>query len=151
MKYVEALESYTPGPEDLSVFLAGSITDAPDWQTDLVGMLADVDVTLLNPRRKNFPMDDPAAAEAQIKWEFEHLRKADAIVFWFAKETLAPITLFELGTWLMSGKPLFIGVHPEYQRRHDVEIQTKLAKAGRLKVFHNLDDLAKQVRIFADV
>lgn len=56
------------------------------------------------------------------------LRDADAILFWFPCETLCPITLYELGAWSMSDKPLFVGVHPAYQRRQDVEIQTRLAR-----------------------
>jgi hypothetical protein len=34
-----------------AVFLAGGITGCPDWQAELVRMLADVPVALLNPRR----------------------------------------------------------------------------------------------------
>ncbi len=44
-------------------------------------MLSDTDWVLLNPRRKNFPRHDPAAAEQQIKWEYNHLRVAPAILF----------------------------------------------------------------------
>jgi hypothetical protein len=149
MRYIEALEVYEPTPDELAVFLGGGITGCPDWQAEIVAKLSDVEsLTLLNPRRANFPINDPSASEAQIKWEFEHLRKADAILFWFPKETLCPITLFELGAWLMSGKQLFVGVHPDYARRQDIEVQTKLAKAGRLKIFYSLDDLATQVRLY---
>ena len=149
MKYIEALEVYEPSDNEIAVFLGGGITGCPDWQADMVKLLSDVDVTLLNPRRANFPIHDPSASEAQIKWEFEHLRKADAIMFWFPCETLCPITLFELGVWMMSGKQLFIGVHPQYARRRDVEVQTKLAKAGRIKIYYTLEDVAQQIRLYA--
>ncbi len=150
MKYVEAVETYDHSTDPgLSIFLAGAITGAPDWQSEVVAKLSnEIGLTLLNPRRKHFPIEDPKAAEAQIKWEFEHLRKADAILFWFPKEALAPIALFELGVWLMSGKPLFIGVEPGYVRGLDVHVQVRLAKAGRLKVFESLDELVVQAREF---
>ncbi len=124
--YVEAPQEYEgPGP---SVFVAGTITGAPDWQQDIARFLRDEEVALLNPRRANFPIGDPKAAPAQIAWEHRHLRRADAILFWFARETLAPIVLYELGAWSMTPKPIFVGAHPEYPRRQDVEIQTALAR-----------------------
>jgi hypothetical protein len=107
--------------------------------------LADLPLTILNPRRRNFPMNDPTAAAAQIAWEHRHLRKAGAVLFWFPSETLCPITLYELGAWSMSAKPLFVGTHPDYQRRLDVEIQTRLARP-EVRVVSSLNDLAQQVR-----
>jgi Nucleoside 2-deoxyribosyltransferase like len=108
-------------------------------------LLADESVALLNPRRANFPIGDPSAAMKQIEWEHRHLRMADAILFWFPSETLCPIALYELGAWSMTTKPLFVGVHPEYQRRQDVEIQTRLARPD-VAVTHNLSDLATAVK-----
>jgi hypothetical protein len=45
----------------------------------------------------------------------------------------------------MSQKPLFVGTHPDYQRRLDVEIQTRLARP-EVWVVDALDDLVGQVR-----
>jgi hypothetical protein len=93
--YVEAPTEYDgPGP---SLFLAGGISGTHDWQAEVVERLADLPLVLLNPRRRNFPMDGPSAAEGQIAWEFRHLRRATAVLFWFPPETLCPIALFELG------------------------------------------------------
>ncbi len=127
------------------VFLAGSITDAPDWQADAIEALKDLDVVLLNPRRANFPMDDPTAAEAQITWEHEMLREADAILFWFSKDSLGPIVLYELGCWTVyqqneGVKPLFIGVEAGYKRSQDVVIQTRLVRGADEPVWSTLDD-----------
>lgn len=139
MRYIESPEIYESGGK--SIFLAGGITNCPDWQQDIVSMLRDTDLTLLNPRRENFPIHDPNAALAQITWEYEHLRKANAILFWFPRETLCPIVLYELGAWNMTKKPIFVGVHPEYKRRPDVEIQTQLARPS-IEVVYSLQDLA---------
>ena len=96
MHYVEALTEYEPGHLP-AVFLAGGITACSGWQQEIVAHLHDLPVVILNPRRANFPIDDPTAAPQQIEWEHRHLRKADAIAFWFPCETLCPITLYELG------------------------------------------------------
>src|SRR5262245_29154008 len=141
--YVEAPAEFTGrGP---SLFLAGGITGCPDWQREAMTALADLPVTLLNPRRPTFPIDDPAAGPAQVEWEHRHLRRASAILFWFTQETLCPIALYELGAWSMTDRPLFVGVHPQYARRADVEIQTRLARPD-VQVVLTLGELFGQVR-----
>ena len=147
MHYVEALDEYVfpPSYDNKSLFLAGGITGCPDWQAEMVEKLSDTDLTLLNPRRKDFPVDDPNAAKEQITWEWHHLDKAKAISFWFAKETVQPIVLFELGKWITQMKMLFIGIHPDYPRRQDVEIQTRLETIG-IKIVYSLEDLAVQIK-----
>lgn len=86
----------------------------------------------------------------------------------FPKETLCPITLYELGTWSIlsqrTGTKIFIGCHKEYLRRvpilsstiivplysekmivqDDVVIQTELSGLSATVVF-TLEDLADQV------
>lgn len=142
MKYIESPEIYKGKKK--SLFLAGGITNCPDWQELMRKALIDTDIVLLNPRRYNFPIGDPNAAEAQIKWEFAHLRKASMILFWFPKETLCPIVLYELGSWSITDKKLFVGVHPEYKRRQDVEIQTRLIRP-EIKIVYDLGSLSEQV------
>lgn len=143
MRYFEAPQEYTT--ERKSIFLAGGITGCPDWQQEVTQALEDLDVAFLNPRRKSFPIDDPTAAEGQIKWEFGHLRKATAILFWFPKDTLCPIVLYELGAWSMTNKPIFVGVEPGYQREPDVVIQTGLVRPT-IQVVHSLSALCTQIR-----
>jgi hypothetical protein len=147
MTYIEAPDEYE-GPHP-SLFLAGGISGTHDWQAELVERLADLPLVLLNPRRRNFPMDDPTAAEGQIAWEFRHLRRATGVVFWFPPETLCPIALFELGGRTMAGEqPLFVGTHPNYRRRLDVEVQLKLARP-EVALAPDIAQLAEQVRAWA--
>lgn len=159
MQYIECpnLEA----PKHPSVFLAGGITDCPDWQSDIVKLIKDIDdndlisldkrekrlqhsITIFNPRRKQFPIDDPKSASEQIYWEYLMLIDADFISFWFPRETLCPIVLFELGNWLSSRKPIVIGIDPDYKRKLDVEIQTKLARTN-IKICYSIVELAKQI------
>ena len=144
MQYIEAPHTYRDSWK--SLFLAGGITNCPNWQADIVKMLEDTSLVLLNPRQANFNISDPLAADLQIEWEHDHLIKATAILFWFPRETLCPIVLYELGAWSMTDKPIFIGAHPDYSRRVDVVIQTKLVRPD-VVVVDSIADLANQVRV----
>ena len=144
MEYIESPSVYIRKSEQKAIFLAGGITNCPNWQVEIVVLLKEHKITILNPRRKNFPIDDPNASRDQIRWEFNHLRKADVILFWFPKESICPIALYELGAWCMTDKTLFIGVHEDYKRRIDIEEQTLLVRPG-IKIVYSLAILAKQI------
>lgn len=139
--------TYMPRPSSAGkrVFLAGGITNCPDWQKEMINHLKDTSLLLYNPRRDDFDVKVPDAAQIQIQWEFDHLRKAQAILFWFPSETMCPIVLFELGAWSMTDKPIFVGCHPSYQRRYDVVMQMRLARPD-VKVVQSVVELASQVK-----
>lgn len=146
MRYVEAPTCFDANGRAL--FLAGGITGCPDWQQELAMRLSSLEITLLNPRRRAFdPAAPPATAVEQIEWEHHHLRRADAIAFWFPAESICPIALFELGAWSASDKPLFVGAAPSYPRRLDVVEQLRLARPD-VEVVPTLDELAAQVADF---
>lgn len=131
--YLEAPNRLSPGTIkdwQRTVFLAGSITGAVDWQQEAKEMLSPY-FNVFNPRRANYPHFDPAKEREQILWEHDHLELAPIIVFYFAPETLAPITLYELGKILATlpykpYKKAYIAIHPDYKRKNDVIIQTEL-------------------------
>lgn len=133
-----------------SVFLAGGISNCPRWHDIILTRLREQSLesganwTVLNPRRDNFPANESEAAREQIEWEFEALKKADIIQFWFPKETLCPITLFELGRWIASEKTVIVGTHPDYARRFDVEVQCDLARPGTT-IHSTLKDLGNEI------
>jgi hypothetical protein len=148
MRYIEAINNWDG--IGMSLFMGGGISNCANWQLEMRDRLADVkpvkgEFVVINPRRADFPMNDPAAAEEQIKWEHDYLIRTDAVLFWFAPETLCPITLFELGTFVRTDIPVFVGVDPRYQRKQDVEIQLKLYRPD-IKVVYSLEDLAEQVK-----
>ena len=115
-----------------TVFLAGGITNCPDWQEEVIQFLSEYDNgIILNPRRKDFPIDDPDAALEQITWEFNALNKCDIFSMWFsAGESVQPICMYELGRHLIlkSAGRIALGVEPGYKRSQDVYIQTRLAR-----------------------
>lgn len=135
--------------KNIKLFLAGGITNCPDWQNEIIEAIKSRNIlTIYNPRRKVFPIDDANLSDQQISWEFEHLYKSDIISFWFSKGSLNPIVLFELGKYGLSPigktKTILIGIDPEYQRKEDVEIQTKLENS-HIKIVYSLNDLASQI------
>lgn len=129
------------------VFLAGGITDCPDWQQIVRKGLHNPYWILLNPRRKNFPVHDPNATREQVTWEYNMLNSADLITFWFAKETIQPIVLFELGRFVNTKKDILIGIHPEYPRKQDVEIQTELARPD-FQFVNSLEEHIRQIGVY---
>jgi Nucleoside 2-deoxyribosyltransferase like len=145
MKYIQCPTEANPQNLEPTLFLAGGISSCPDWQSELTAKLECTNWTILNPRRNDFDAGDSSLAESQIEWEFRHLRLATSIAFWFPSETLCPITLYELGAWSMTDKPLFLGVDPKYQRFLDVKIQTKLARPD-VVILESLTDLASALQ-----
>jgi hypothetical protein len=141
MKYIQL----HPQANEAVLFLAGGISNCPDWQSILAAQLETTHWTLLNPRHADFDSSNTSLAEAQILWEHEHLRLASAIAFWFPSQTLCPITLYELGAWSMTQKPLFVGTHPDYARRLDVMVQTRLVRP-EIQVTDSLEALAAHIR-----
>jgi hypothetical protein len=137
-----------PDPDTRSLFVAGGISNCPDWQRELISSLtaSHVGADLFNPRREDYP-DRETEAIRQIEWEFNALNQADAVLFWFPKETLCPITLLELGRFTHDKKTIFVGTHPEYQRKLDVITQLRLARP-EIEVVHSLESLAGQILVW---
>jgi hypothetical protein len=128
------------------LFLAGGITGTEDWQSLVRDLLRDLPIIMLNPRRSSFDLSKREESVRQIEWEYRQLRKSDECLFYFPPTSVCPITLFELGSQLgMAGKRIFIGTHPDYSRRMDVEIQTSLIRP-EIKVASGLSELIDQVR-----
>jgi len=98
---------------------------------------------VFNPRRDKKPEDEEGIRE-QITWEYNMLRQADLVSFWFSSETEAPITLFELGVHTALNKPVVIGMDPKYPRRFDVEVQMGLDRPD-IKIVYSLEDLSASI------
>lgn len=147
MKIIEAINDIVIYPEERTIFLAGGISNCPEWQYEMYPLLDAKYRTILNPRRRDFDVGNTDENERQIYWEHRHMKLAKEILFWFPKETDCPITLFELGYWLHSRKPIYIGMDPKYSRKDDVMIQTRLIRPEIEKnIAWSLEELAENVR-----
>ena len=92
MKVITSPEVYHPSDDEVSVFLAGGITNCYDWQSEVIAFLQKYNddfhgrldkLVIYNPRRLTFPIDDPSAAQEQIEWEFKNLEKMDIFSMMF--------------------------------------------------------------------
>jgi len=142
-----------------TVFLAGGISGTENWQRNIAKrFLKESDLFVINPRREEGLMTTGDEASLQIEWEFKALRQSTFVMFWFPSQTVCPIALLELGTFLARGRNesfstlcrptegsswpyVYAGCHPDYSRRFDLEQQTKLYDP-RIKIKYDLDELA---------
>ena len=127
---IKAPGDYSAYSDKKAVFLAGSIEmgKAVDWQAQVSEALSDQDVALLNPRRDDWDssweqsINHPQFRE-QVEWELNALERADIIIMYFDPETMAPITLMELGLHAKSSPEKLIVCCPEgYWRKGNVDI-----------------------------
>jgi hypothetical protein len=110
------------------VFLAGSIEmgSADDWQSQVIAALADLDVVILNPRRRQWDatwvqsIDNPPFRE-QVEWELRGLEEATVVALYFAPATRAPVSLLELGLVARSGRAI-VGCPDGYWRKGNVDV-----------------------------
>lgn len=152
MQYIEAPHNVNIFHSKKSVFLGGGISGCYNWQTPLTaGIYAKMGskpFTVVNPKRNNFDLNKKEESSIQIKWEYKYLRLCAINLFWFPKETLCPITLFELGSALermkSKGTQILIGVEPGYARAFDIEEQVNLAFCND-RIATTLEELQEQL------
>lgn len=133
-----------------SVFLAGSIDmgQAVDWQQLLCEKLtaANWQGCVLNPRRPDWDNTWEQSIENepfrhQVEWELEGLEQATLIVFYFAPESKAPITLLELGLHARTGKCIVCCVEG-FWRKGNVDI---VCQKYQIPQVNQLDELIEAI------
>ena len=113
-----------------SVFLAGTIDNGNslNWQDKTIIELINLGVKNLevfNPRREHWnPNPTKEEMEKQIKWEQEHLDKANVIVMVLLDDSKSPISLLELGLYAKSNK-LIVFCTPNFYRWDNVRLTCK--------------------------
>ena len=123
------------------IFLAGGVTYSPNWQKEALKMLAGTDLIVANPRRDEIISAVGDTARQQITWEFDNLKSAKVILFWFPNaETI--ITFLELGKELVRKSNIVVGVDPDYNRRFDIETQVHL-ELPRAVIYTTLDETVR--------
>lgn len=144
-----------------SLFLAGSIENgiAEKWQNKVIQSLSDRDLDIFNPRRENWNSEikqDISCEEFvdQVDWEQFYIMISKNVLFYFAPDTKAPITLLEFGQVLGYNhmkdfhQNIFVCCPPGYWRRGNVEFLAKYSLAGspKLKWSESLDELISQLK-----
>lgn len=156
MRVITAPDIYIPKEDDICCFLAGGITNCPNWQKEVIDDLDnrcdlfEDNIVLFNPRRENFPIGDKSAAYKQIEWEFDQLERMDIFSMYFSSgDSDQPICMYELGRNILRiqmrfptdwEKRIIITADKDYRRYQDVMIQTELATKGKIFVYDNIYD-----------
>lgn len=147
MKEFKAPNRYSIGSRP-SLFLAGSIEmgKAINWQKTVCAALEDEDVVILNPRRDHWDstwVQRIANKEftKQVNWELDALERASVILFYFAPETMSPITLLELG--LHKDKKIFVCCPDGYWRKGNIEV---VCKRFKIPLFNSIEPMLNRVR-----
>ena len=143
-----------PTPLELSeceqtLFLAGSIEMglAAPWQTEVERELADLPITILNPRRAEWDeswkqsIKDPQF-RVQVEWEADGLERSSLIAMYFSPATKSPITLLELGLFARSGK-ILVCCPDGFWRKGNVEF---ICDRFQIPLVTELFDLVQMVR-----
>ena len=126
-----------------SIFLAGSIENgsAEDWQQKVIDSLSDLDIAIINPRRKDWDSSWEQSITngyfvEQVNWELDSLSEVDTILFYFQSGTVSPISLMELGLHINSDRNLVVCCPEGYFRKGNIDI---LCQRNNIPVFTDLD------------
>ena len=125
-----------------SIFLAGTIDneDSLNWQDKVIIELINLGVSceIFNPRREHWnPNPSKKEMEKQIKWEQEHLDKADIIVMVLLDDSKSPISLLELGLYANTNK-LIVFCTDKFYRYDNVKLTCKKYNIELVQDLHPL-------------
>jgi hypothetical protein len=143
---------YPPAPVTTtkpSVILFGNIDKGSgvDWRDELASALSNFPISIINPDRKDWnsswveDISFPKFKE-QVEWEMEYAQVADIIVFHFAPDTLAPVSLLELGMYCGTGRVL-VCCQPEFKKRGNVQM---VCAKYSITLLESLDALVEELR-----
>lgn len=133
------------------IFLAGPIQGAKDWQSTAIDLLKDQDCIIANPRREWFE-HSTEEYNNQINWEHSHLKQADVVLFWLAREDIhncarsyAQTTRFELGWMFGVDKKIIVGIEDGFTGAS--YIQYTLEKYS-IETYSSLEDTCLAVKTY---
>jgi hypothetical protein len=142
MQVIKAPEPFDINTFEPVVFLAGSIEmgAAINWQEEFIPkLLSNYEGFILNPRRDDWDAswvqrkDNPQFNE-QVNWELRGLHKANVVFFYFAPNTISPISLLELGLVAQHKKifcqkgDVIVYCPDDFQRKGNVDITLEFLK-----------------------
>ena len=125
-----------------SIFLAGTIDngDSLNWQDKVIIELANLGISceIFNPRREHWDSNpSKEEMEKQIKWEQNHLDKADIIVMVLLDNSKSPISLLELGLYANT-KKLIVFCTPNFYRWDNIRLT---CEKYNIELFQDLNPL----------
>lgn len=128
MKVINAPNFVDLNDKAKRVFLAGSIDNgaAENWQQYAIDQFESSDITILNPRRPDWDSTWECTKTnsnfvKQVEWELNGLENCDYILMYFAPNSIAPISLLELGIF-HKFKGMVVVCPEGYHRKGNVDI-----------------------------
>lgn len=121
---------------EVPIFLGGSIEmgKAIKWQDEFINMCKEkfqssvYHLAILNPRRDDWDSTWKQSIEngqfyQQVDWELYYLEKCKFKLFYFAKDTMSPISLLEFGRFsALSPEKILLCVDKEYGRKGNLDV-----------------------------
>uniref|UniRef100_L7J460 Uncharacterized protein n=1 Tax=Pyricularia oryzae (strain P131) TaxID=1143193 RepID=L7J460_PYRO1 len=131
------------------VYLAGSTTGSgtADWREALVGSLAHLPVTWVDPSRPEWDESwredyDHEPFREHVKWELDMKRRADLVVVHLAASSRPSDGLLELGEMAGARRRCKVVCENGYQKRGDVVM---LCQRHEIAVFGSVGELARDL------
>lgn len=141
---------YLENLNGIKIFLAGSIDNGKsiNWQENITKLINKIDpkINILNPRRPDWDAYSEQSIQnnyffQQVNWELDNLDIADIVIFYFAPNSVSPITLMELGNRLAENKnknqSIIVYCPEDFWRKGNVDI---ICKRYNVKVYSKEDD-----------
>lgn len=153
MRHIKAPHRYTKEPTEVTIFLAGAIDNgqAINWQEYVAEQLKEIDnLIILNPRRDDWDStwdcskNNPQFAE-QVNWELDGINNCDLVLVYFPANSIAPISLLELG--LLASSPYdnkIVVCENGYHRKGNVDIVCERYGVVQLDTLDNAINHYKQ-------
>ncbi|QBZ65005.1 hypothetical protein PoMZ_06708 [Pyricularia oryzae] len=131
------------------VYLAGSTpgSGSADWREALVGSLAHLPVTWVDPSRPEWDESwredyDHEPFREHVKWELDMKRRADLVVVHLAASSRPSDGLLELGEMAGARRRCKVVCENGYQKRGDVVM---LCQRHEIAVFGSVGELARDL------
>lgn len=140
--------------DGIKVFLAGTIEmgNSIDWQQkiidDLYESYQDKEITILNPRRKDWDSSWLQTIEneqfnEQVNWELDALDVSNFIIMFFDKKSKSPISMLELGLYADS-KKMLVCCEEGFWRKGNIDI---VCKRKGIPTFETIENLIAELKV----
>lgn len=156
MKVITAPEYYVPTRDEITVFLAGGITNCENWQKEVIDYLMSLPeektdrLVIFNPRRDKWPKNsDTEEIRRQINWEADYIRSADIFTMYFTntEKSDQPICFYELGKYANRTNDI-ISYQEGFKRALDVDFQMSINGYIHINVHKNITPVQHAELIF---
>jgi len=124
LMYLVKSPNYQLPPNTIKVFLAGCME--PQWRNQFIKDLSSQNIVLIDPTNEDYKTQSFDDYKAHCYWELDMQNLSDIIVVWLDENSVAPISLFEIGISCgkgQAGDKVVLGVDKKYPKRKDLLVR----------------------------